>query len=180
MREMCWTITNVRKPSPALPLLPLTLCRRFTLVSLSSPSPDNDPTSPHPSPLTVQPPSKRITSADHSFHPEIGHEKAQSVIDSITSSYAAEGQASSNPLLGPPQGAGGPPPPLGGGPGGFPPPPFGFPGGMPPPMPGFNGQVPPGGFPRTSELFATSHPFTRPSPSPTPHLASTYHLWHVR
>lgn len=44
---------------------------------------------------------------------EIGHEKAQSVIDSITSSYAAEGQA--NPMLQQP----GP---------GFPPPPPGFPG----------------------------------------------------
>ena len=51
---------------------------------------------------------------------EIGHEKAQSVIDSITSSYAAEGQQSQNPMLqGPPMG----------GPGGFgAPPPFAFPG----------------------------------------------------
>jgi U1 small nuclear ribonucleoprotein C len=48
---------------------------------------------------------------------EIGHEKAQSVIDSITSSYAAEGQSSSNPMLGQ-------------NPGVHPPPPFGFPGGM--------------------------------------------------
>jgi U1 small nuclear ribonucleoprotein C len=47
---------------------------------------------------------------------EIGHEKAQSVIDSITSSYAAEGQA--NPML---LQHGAPPP------GAFPPP-FGFPG----------------------------------------------------
>lgn len=47
---------------------------------------------------------------------EIGHEKAQSVIDSITSSYAAEGQSSSNPMLGQ-------------NPGLNPPPPFGFPGG---------------------------------------------------
>lgn len=46
---------------------------------------------------------------------EIGHEKAQSVIDSITSSYAAEGQA--NPML---QQAGVAP--------GFPPPLPGFPG----------------------------------------------------
>lgn len=53
--------------------------------------------------------------------PEIGHEKAQSVIDSITSSYAAEGQSSSNPMLG--QNPGVQP---------FPPPPFGFPAGMPP------------------------------------------------
>ena len=30
---------------------------------------------------------------------EIGHEKAQSVIDSITNSYAAEGQAHANPML---------------------------------------------------------------------------------
>ena len=49
---------------------------------------------------------------------EIGHEKAQSVIDSITSSYAAEGQAHANPML--PQNQPGH---------GFPPPPFGFPGG---------------------------------------------------
>ncbi|KAF4982515.1 hypothetical protein FDECE_17496, partial [Fusarium decemcellulare] len=57
--------------------------------------------------------------------PEIGHEKAQSVIDSITSSYAAEGQAHANPML--PQNQPGQ---------GFPPPPFGFPGGVPPPFPG--------------------------------------------
>lgn len=53
---------------------------------------------------------------------EIGHEKAQSVIDSITSSYAAEGQPGANPMLAPQGGAG----PMGGQP--FPPPPFGFPG----------------------------------------------------
>lgn len=52
---------------------------------------------------------------------EIGHEKAQSVIDSITSSYAAEGQA--NPLLQHP-----------GAPGSFPPPPFGVPGTPPTPF----------------------------------------------
>jgi hypothetical protein len=52
---------------------------------------------------------------------EIGHEKAQSVIDSITSSYAAEGQAGANPMLAPQGGMGGP---MGGPP--FPPPPFGF------------------------------------------------------
>ncbi|KAJ5606341.1 hypothetical protein N7510_009122 [Penicillium lagena] len=53
-------------------------------------------------------------SADSSFT-EIGQEKAQSVIDSITSSYAAEGQLPPNPALAPP--------------GAFPPP-FGFPGMM--------------------------------------------------
>ncbi|KAK8226534.1 U1 zinc finger-domain-containing protein [Phyllosticta paracitricarpa] len=63
------------------------------------------------------------------YYQQIGHEKAQSVIDSITNSYAAEGQQ--NPMF----------QPLGG-PGGFgPPPPFPFPGGMPPPfaMPGAPG-----------------------------------------
>lgn len=44
---------------------------------------------------------------------EIGQEKAQSVIDSITSSYAAEGQAVPNPAMVPPSAY---------------PPPFGFPG----------------------------------------------------
>ncbi|MCJ1236013.1 hypothetical protein MMC14_003990 [Varicellaria rhodocarpa] len=75
------------------------------------------------------------------YYQQIGHEKAQSVIDSITSSYAAEGQAGSNPMLGQQPGPGQ---------GGFPPPPFGFPGGIPPPfgMPG----GPPGGFPRMSPL----------------------------
>ncbi len=52
---------------------------------------------------------------------EIGHEKAQSVIDSITNSYAAEGQASSNPMLAQFSGPGH----------GMPPPPFGFPGESP-------------------------------------------------
>ncbi|ROT37680.1 hypothetical protein SODALDRAFT_279440, partial [Sodiomyces alkalinus F11] len=52
------------------------------------------------------------------YYQQIGHEKAQSVIDSITSSYAAEGQAHANPML--PQNQPGH---------GFPPPPFPFPGG---------------------------------------------------
>jgi U1 small nuclear ribonucleoprotein C len=51
------------------------------------------------------------------YYQQIGHEKAQSVIDSITSSYAESGQA--NPML--PQA----------GPMGFGPPP-----GFPPPLPG--------------------------------------------
>ncbi|KAF4252113.1 hypothetical protein CNMCM8689_001377 [Aspergillus fumigatus] len=46
------------------------------------------------------------------YYQQIGQEKAQSVIDSITSSYAAEGQAVPNPAMAPP--------------GAFPPP-FGFP-----------------------------------------------------
>ncbi|KAI9892771.1 MAG: hypothetical protein M1814_001191 [Vezdaea aestivalis] len=82
------------------------------------------------------------------YYQQIGHEKAQSVIDSITSSYAAEGQASSNPML--PQnqpggdmmgGMGGP-----GGPGGGPPFPFPGPGGPPMPFgnaPPFPGMPPP-------------------------------------
>ncbi|KAI9823184.1 MAG: hypothetical protein M1832_002627 [Thelocarpon impressellum] len=50
------------------------------------------------------------------YYQQIGHEKAQSVIDSITNSYAAEGQSSQNPMLGQQPGPGGP----------FPPPPFAF------------------------------------------------------
>ncbi|KFA66413.1 hypothetical protein S40285_01276 [Stachybotrys chlorohalonatus IBT 40285] len=69
------------------------------------------------------------------YYQQIGHEKAQSVIDSITSSYAAEGQAHANPMLPHNQ------------PGrGFPPP-FPFPGGVPPPFPGMPG-APPGQFPQ--------------------------------
>ncbi|KAG9248591.1 U1 small nuclear ribonucleoprotein C [Calycina marina] len=65
------------------------------------------------------------------YYQQIGHEKAQSVIDSITNSYAAEGQSSSNPMLGKNPGA----PMM--------PPPFGFPGGVPPPpFPGMPGQLP--------------------------------------
>merc|ERR1712000_674844 len=80
------------------------------------------------------------------YYQQIGHEKAQSVIDSITSSYAAEGQSSSNPMLGQNPGVHAPPPfPF---PGGVPPPPFGMPAlpGMPP-MPGMPGIPPPGGLP---------------------------------
>ncbi|KAH6652688.1 U1 zinc finger-domain-containing protein [Truncatella angustata] len=56
------------------------------------------------------------------YYQQIGHEKAQSVIDSITSSYAAEGQAHANPMLPQNQPGHGAAP--------------GFPGGMPPPFPG--------------------------------------------
>ncbi|KAH8796711.1 U1 small nuclear ribonucleoprotein C [Hyaloscypha finlandica] len=80
------------------------------------------------------------------YYQQIGHEKAQSVIDSITSSYAAEGQSSSNPMLG--QNPGLNPPPPFAFPGGVPPPPFGMPG-MPPipgmPLPGGLPIPPPGG-----------------------------------
>jgi len=70
------------------------------------------------------------------YYQQIGHEKAQSVIDSITSSYAAEGQSSSNPMLGQ-------------NPGVHPPPPFAFPGGVPPPPFGMPGMpIPPGGLPQ--------------------------------
>lgn len=64
------------------------------------------------------------------YYQQIGHEKAQSVIDSITNSYAAEGQSANNPMLN------------------TAPPGFGPPGGMAPPAglpPGF--PMPPGGMP---------------------------------
>ncbi|KAL6819707.1 U1 zinc finger domain-containing protein [Trichoderma sp. SZMC 28015] len=80
------------------------------------------------------------------YYQQIGHEKAQSVIDSITSSYAAEGQAHANPML------------LQNQPGqGFPA--FGFPGGIPPPFPGMPGAPPgqfPQGLPRTSSSSSSS------------------------
>ncbi|KAI9778418.1 MAG: hypothetical protein M1839_008064 [Geoglossum umbratile] len=89
------------------------------------------------------------------YYQQIGHEKAQSVIDSITNSYAAEGKSSQNPMnpmLGQNLGVGQPypPPPFGfpGRPGAVPPPPFGvLPGGpggasgLPPP-PGGRGGMP--------------------------------------
>ncbi|KAK3170618.1 hypothetical protein OEA41_002699 [Lepraria neglecta] len=96
------------------------------------------------------------------YYQQIGHEKAQSVIDSITSSYAAEGQAGANPMLAPQGG-----PPMGGQ--GFPPPPFGFPGGIPPPpfgMPGGpQGGPPPGFIPPPSGRGMPPFPFP-PSGSP--------------
>ena len=72
------------------------------------------------------------------YYQQIGHEKAQSVIDSITSSYAAEGQSGSNPML--PQnqqggGAFGMMPGVG---------PAGFGGPPPPGVVGFGGAPPPG------------------------------------
>ncbi|KAI9039917.1 putative U1 snRNP complex component Yhc1 [Aspergillus affinis] len=101
------------------------------------------------------------------YYQQIGQEKAQSVIDSITSSYAAEGQAVPNPAMAPPGAF--PPPPFAfppGRPGQFPPLPFGMPppgapGGapgmppppgarglpFPPPFPGASGAAPPGSIP---------------------------------
>ncbi|KAJ5086802.1 hypothetical protein NUU61_008109 [Penicillium alfredii] len=72
------------------------------------------------------------------YYQQIGQEKAQSVIDSITSSYAAEGQPLPNPAMVPP---GAFPPPFGfpGRPGQVPPPPFGIP---PPGAPGAPGLPP--------------------------------------
>lgn len=83
-------------------------------------------TAPPPPPPPLPPPPHSVARASimatleltHSpLFLEIGHEKAQSVIDSITSSYAAEGQAHNNPML--PQNQ----------PGSAFPPPFPFPGG---------------------------------------------------
>ncbi|KAK5120620.1 hypothetical protein LTR85_005978 [Meristemomyces frigidus] len=108
------------------------------------------------------------------YYQQIGHEKAQSVIDSITSSYAAEGQ--SNPMAGmsgapgvaPPMGFGGPVPgsfgaPQGFGAGGPPPgmPPMPFGRGMPPLPPGF--PPPPNGFPPGFNPNAAP-PFMPPTP----------------
>ncbi|RFU31877.1 hypothetical protein B7463_g4476, partial [Scytalidium lignicola] len=81
------------------------------------------------------------------YYQQIGHEKAQSVIDSITNSYAAEGQAASNPMLA--QNPGGTP---------FPPP-FGFPGGVPPPPFGAPGSLPQGMLPPPGGRGAPMPPF---------------------
>ncbi|KAH8785297.1 U1 zinc finger-domain-containing protein [Diaporthe sp. PMI_573] len=100
---------------------------------------------------------------------EIGHEKAQSVIDSITSSYAAEGQAHNNPMLPQNQPGGGAFPPAGMP---FPPP---FPGGIPPPgfpaLPGGSGGpsapgAPPGNFPFPPPMRPGSNSAFPPFPPP--------------
>lgn len=86
------------------------------------------------------------------YYQQIGHEKAQSVIDSITSSYAAEGQAHANPMLPQNQPGGAAAAAAAAGFPGMPPPPFSFPGGMPPPpFPGMPAGMPPppgGAFPQ--------------------------------
>jgi len=93
------------------------------------------------------------------YYQQIGHEKAQSVIDSITNSYAAAGQADANPMLqaqlvGP----------------GFPPPPFPFPGapgghGMPPPP---FGLPPPGQRGPGAPPIPPNMPFPPPAGMPFP------------
>lgn len=72
------------------------------------------------------------------YYQQIGHEKAQAVIDGITSSYAAEGQTMPNP-------------PMLGAPG------FGPPNGMPvfPPPMGAPGQMPPGNNTRSRDRVRT-------------------------
>ncbi|KAJ6149190.1 hypothetical protein N7471_000389 [Penicillium samsonianum] len=82
------------------------------------------------------------------YYQQIGQEKAQSVIDSITSSYAAEGQQAPNMMP----------------PGAFPPP-FGFPAGMPPPPFG----IPPPGAPGAPGMLPRmSHPLPLPIPPSIP------------
>ncbi|KAJ6068663.1 hypothetical protein N7499_010550 [Penicillium canescens] len=101
------------------------------------------------------------------YYQQIGQEKAQSVIDSITSSYAAEGQPLPNPAMVP----GAFPPPFGfpGRPGQIPPPPFGIP---PPGAPGAPGMLPPpgahGGLPFPPPFNATGTPPTGGFPHPSP------------
>ncbi|KAK7730912.1 U1 small nuclear ribonucleoprotein C [Diaporthe eres] len=120
------------------------------------------------------------------YYQQIGHEKAQSVIDSITSSYAAEGQPQNNPLLPenqpgarsfgsmpfPPFPGGIPPPGFPALPGaaaasapGAPPPPGNFP--FPPPVrPGSNQAFPP--FPPPPGAGPGGAPNLPPMPIPPP------------
>ncbi|KAJ5769985.1 uncharacterized protein N7511_002036 [Penicillium nucicola] len=121
------------------------------------------------------------------YYQQIGQEKAQSVIDSITSSYAAEGQPLPNPAMVP----GAFPPPFGfpgmelhshfthqpmtyniqGRPGQMPPPPFGIP---PPGAPGAPGMLPPpgahGGLPFPPPFNAAGTPPTGGFPPPLPNM----------
>ena len=79
------------------------------------------PTSQPPSPPAATLPSTSLLTLLLPPNTGIGHEKAQSVIDSITNSYAAEGQADANPML-----------PQNQAHNHFNPPPFGFPPGTTP------------------------------------------------
>jgi len=98
------------------------------------------------------------------YYQQIGHEKAQSVIDSITNSYAAAGQADANPMLQAPMVGPGFAPPFPFPPGGrgMPPPPFGMPplGQRPPNMPP---NMPPMPFPPPAGM-----PFPPPGGLPFP------------
>ncbi|KAF8475867.1 hypothetical protein BDZ91DRAFT_649670, partial [Kalaharituber pfeilii] len=97
------------------------------------------------------------------YYQQIGHEKAQSVIDSITSSYAAEGQTPGMSMGYP--GAAIPPPggamPMQGVVPGMPPiPPPGMPGmPIPPPMPGM--PIPPPGGPGATGFVPPQFGFLR-------------------
>ena len=107
MREMYSITTNVRPTSePVQAKLWLHTTKSIILT------------------YTFRPQGKEAKLTRQILHIEIGHEKAQSVIDSITNSYAAAGESGSNPMLAPQGG-----PPIGGP--GFAPPPFGFPGKWP-------------------------------------------------
>ncbi|RKU49649.1 hypothetical protein DL546_009717 [Coniochaeta pulveracea] len=91
------------------------------------------------------------------YYQQIGHEKAQSVIDSITSSYAAEGQAHANPML--PQNQ-----PHGGFPGAP-----SFPGMVPPPGAFSAGPgAPPFPFPPPGAAGAPPFPFPPPGAAGAP------------
>ncbi|OOQ87203.1 hypothetical protein PEBR_18043 [Penicillium brasilianum] len=108
------------------------------------------------------------------YYQQIGQEKAQSVIDSITSSYAAEGKAVPNPAMVPP---GAFPPPFGfpGHPGQVPPPPFGIP---PPGAPGAPG-MPPRTYPQGLPQDQRPHPPPPAYPSPNSPAANPLYLWTV-
>lgn len=121
--------------------------------------------------ISPAPPASQPSALTPKVRKEIGHEKAQSVIDSITSSYVAEGQAHNNPMLpeNQPGGRGAFPP--AGMP--FPPP---FPGGIPPPgfpaLPGAPpgsaapGAPPPGNFPFPPPVRPGSNQAFPPFPPP--------------
>ncbi|KAJ5781698.1 uncharacterized protein N7518_010181 [Penicillium psychrosexuale] len=95
------------------------------------------------------------------YYQQIGQEKAQSVIDSITSSYAAEGQQAPNMMapsaFPPPFGFPGQP--------GMPPPPFGIP---PPGAPGAPGMLPPKDIQPTQDRTKLMNmPLTQPTAFPS-------------
>lgn len=110
------------------------------------------------------------------YYQQIGHEKAQSVIDSITNSYAAEGQTMPTPAglsapgFPPPGGMPGFPPPMPGVGGAMPPGMPPMPPGFPPPMPGGRGMPPlPPGFPPPPNGFPPGFNPSALPPFPPPH-----------